>query len=138
MKIPGEKLSSENISEIMSLFKQGLPMLRIAQQFNRHHSTIIYHIRRNLAKEEGTPLVKRTIPKRAYSPSDHTESRGRVFVFAKKVKTYDDYEEEERARRFEKQEKCSHFEMVMVIRCRDCGKTKEEHIRINEPHCVLK
>jgi len=123
MKTKDDQLSPEQINEICSLYKLGVPKLHIAQKFGKHHSTIIYHISKR-ERSEGNFIVKREIPKRTNVVS---EVHSRHFILTR-IKTYKDYEQEEQDRILKKRASCKHTEIVKTFKCRDCGELHTENV----------
>ena len=119
MKIKDEQLNDQQIEDIYALYKIGIPKLHIARRFNKHHSTIIYHIIKK-EKSDGTFIAKKKILKRSSK-----ETYGEDFI---RVKCYADYLQEEKDRNLKKKETCSHTRIIKTFRCHDCGNTHIEDI----------
>lgn len=115
-RVKDTQLSDGDIKDIISLYKLGTSKLNIAKQFKRHHSTIIYHIKRQERIEGSAFIVRAKIPKRKETRSEPKN----VFVF-RRSPSYEDYVEQEQARMIERQAKCEHLEVIRTVKCKCCG-----------------
>lgn len=130
MRTLNETLTDENIQEIVSLYRLGVPLNRIATQFNRHHSTIIYHVKRELKKENKKYVIRKIIDP-ANDIFDELLSKPNIISHIK-AKSYKDYHDESEKKRLETQESCQHVHVKKVFKCKDCGKCDEVHMHFTD------
>lgn len=116
MRTTGQQLTQIDIDDIVALYEMDVPKLRIAAKYNKHHSTIIYHLNKHY-KAQGKILIKKNIPQRTNVPSE----AGHTHFILPKVKSYADYAEEEQDRLMKKRETCEHTIFVKTTKCKDCG-----------------
>lgn len=130
MRSLNETLSDSDIQEILSLYKLGVPLIRIAKQFSRHHSTIIYHVKRELKKENKKYVVRRNIDSENNGIDDLLSKQN--YISHIRAKSYKDYHDESEKRRLETQETCQHIHVKKVFKCKDCGKCEEVHMHFTD------
>lgn len=124
MKTKDEQLTEIQIDEICALYKLGVPKLHIAKKFNKHHSTIIYHIAKRERLAGGNFIVKCAIPKRKHVPS---EPKSPKFILTR-VKTYKDYEQEELDRALKRRANCKHTIIIKTFKCKCCGEVRNDTV----------
>jgi len=110
------KLTQNDIQEILILAKQHWPKSKIARKFHVQHSAIIYHINKNKR------VVVRCKLKQSFT------GVGELPVVEYEPKTYEEYRYEEDMRILKKQSECKHQECIETIRCKCCGKVTYEDI----------
>ena len=119
-----KKLKPCQVKRIIKLYENGITEISIARRFERHHSTIIYHLRKAGAKQLPVckPKVEKKIDKYEYLTNEKTI----------KVLSYKEQLRKQQDRILIRQHNCSHNKVVTVItKCNDCGHVISEERKVS-------